>query len=107
MHDKLLAIKGLKEPKNENELKSFLGAIQYLSKHIENLSAQTDILRQLLKQDSDWNWTTEHTKTFENLKQKITKIPCLAHYNSDYPNIITTDARTKEPRFGKNNRTEN
>ena len=52
-------------------------------------------MRQLLKKDSEWNWTTEHTKAFENLKQKITEIPCLAHYNSDYPNITTTDASTK------------
>ena len=37
----------------------------------------------------------EHTQAFENLKQKITEIPCVAHYNSDYPNIITTDASTK------------
>ena len=66
-----------------------------MSKYIENLSAQTDILRQLLKKDNNWNWTTEHTKAFENLKQKITEIPCVAHYNSDYPNIITTDASTK------------
>ena len=79
LHDKLLAIKELKEPKNEKELKSFLGIIQYLSKYVENFSAQTDILRQLLKKDNNWNWTTEHTKAFENLKQKITKKPCLAH----------------------------
>ena len=95
LHDKLMAIKKLKHPKNEKELKSFLGAIQYLSKYINNLSAQTDGLRQLLKKDNKWIWTDEHTKAFENLKQKITEIPCLAHYNSDYPNIITTDASTK------------
>ena len=70
LQDELLAIKGLKEPKNEKELKSFSGAIHYLSKYIENLSAQTDILRQLLKKDNNWNWTTERTKAFENLKQK-------------------------------------
>ena len=34
-------------------------------------------------------------QAFENLKQKITELSCLAHYNSDYPNIITTDASTK------------
>ena len=95
LQEKLLAIKELKEPKNEKGIKSFLGAIQYLSKHIENLSAQTDILRQFLKKDNELNWTTEHTKAFENLKQKITEILCLAHYNSDYPNVITTDASTK------------
>ena len=53
LQDKLLAIKELKEPRNGKELKSSLGAIQYLSKYIENLSAQTDILRQLLKKDNN------------------------------------------------------
>ena len=91
----MLAIKELKKPENEKELKSFFGAIQYLSKYIENLSEQTVILRKLLKKDTEWKWTEEQTKAFENLKQTITEIPCLAHYNSDYPNIITTDASTK------------
>ena len=95
LQDKLLAIKELKQPKNEKELKSFLGAIQYLSKYIDNLSAQTDSLRQLLKKKNEWIWTEEHTQAFENLKQKITEIPSLAHYNSNYPNVITTDASTK------------
>ena len=95
LQDKLLAIKELKQPKNEKELKSFLGAIQFLSKYIDNLSAQTDSLRQLLKKKNEWKWTEEQTQAFKNLKQKITEIPCLAHYNSDCPNVITTDASTK------------
>ena len=49
LQDKLEAITKIEIPKNEKELKSFLGAIQYLAKYIENLSAQTDILRKLLK----------------------------------------------------------
>ena len=97
LQDKLLAMKNLKQPNNEKELKSFLGAIQYLSLYIDNLSAQTDSLRQLLKKDTEWLWTEKHTRAFENLKQKITETPCLAHYNSDYQNAITTDASTKGP----------
>ena len=62
-----MATKELKQPKNEKKLKSFLGAIQCLSKYINNLSAQTDGLRQLLKKDNEWIWTDEHTKAFENL----------------------------------------
>ena len=65
LQDKLLAIKEPKKFGNEKELKSFLGAIQYLYKDIENLSLQTDILRQLLKKDTEWKWTEEHTKAFE------------------------------------------
>ena len=53
-------------------------------------------MRQLLKKKNEGIWTEKHTQAFENLKQKITEIPCLAHYNSDYPNVITTDASTKD-----------
>ena len=48
LQDKLKAFQELKEPKNEKKIKSFLGAFQYLSKYFENLSAQTDLLRQLV-----------------------------------------------------------
>ena len=79
-----MAIKDLKQPNNEKE---HVFCIQYLSKYIDNLSAQTDSLRQLLKKDTEWIWTEEHTQAFKNLQQKITKKPCLAHYNSKYPNV--------------------
>ena len=95
IQDKLESIKNLKRPNNEKELKSFLGAIQYLSKYIENLSANTDFLRQLLKKKNSWNWTSEHDEAFENIKKKITNIPCLAHYNTNLQNILTTDDSTK------------
>ena len=76
-------------------LQSLLGAIQYLSKYIENLSANTDVLRKLLKKQNEWIWTDEHTEAFNKLKEGITEIPCLAHYNAQNENIITTDASTK------------
>ena len=59
------------------------------------MSAQTDLLRQLLKKNNEWIWTPEHSEAFTQLKNKITEIPCLAHYNSNLPNTITTDASTK------------
>ena len=88
--DKLLAIKELRKPENEKQLKSLHGAIQYLSKNIENLSAQTDILRQILKRNTEWKWIEEHTKAFENGKQKSREYriwhiitPYLAHYKNN------------------------
>ena len=64
LEDKLKAITKINIPKNEKELKSFLGAIQYLSKYIENVSANTDVLRKLLKKQNEWIWTDEHTSAF-------------------------------------------
>ena len=95
LQDKLKAIPELKEPKNEKELKSFLGAIQYLSKYNENLSMKTDLIRQLLKKSNKWIWTPEHSAEFTQLKNKITEISCLAHFSSNLPNTITTDTSTE------------
>ena len=95
LQDKLEAITKIKIPTDEKLLKSFLGAIQYLSKNIENLSTHTDILRKLLKKQNEWKLTDEHTEAFNKIKECNTNIPCLAHYNAQNKNTITTDAGTK------------
>ena len=95
LQDKLEAITKIEIPKNEKELESFLGAIQYLSKDIENLSAQTDVLKKLLKKQIKWKRTEEHTNAFNNLKKLITQLPYLAHHILKSENILTTDASTK------------
>ena len=47
---------------------------QHLSKCIEILSAQTDILRKFLKKQTEWIWTDENTKAFINLKNRIIQL---------------------------------
>ena len=46
----------LKHSENHKQLKSFLGAIQYLAMYLPRLSERTERLRRLLKKDSTWNW---------------------------------------------------
>ena len=60
LQDKLEA-KKINTPENEKEGKFFLGAIHYLSKDIENLSANTDILRNFLKSNRYLERATEIT----------------------------------------------
>ena len=96
LQDKFEAITKIEIPKKKRKrTKILLGAIQNLSKYIENLSAQTDILRKLLKKQNKWEWTEEHTNAINNLKKLITQLPYLAHYNPKSENILTTDASTK------------
>ena len=66
------------------------------------MSANTDVLRKLLKKQNEWIWTDEHTEAFNKLKEGISKIPCLAHYNAQNENIIATDASTKDASTGGN-----
>ena len=84
--------KQTKPPTNTNALKFFLGTIQYIEKFIPNLSEKTDSMRQLLKKGTKWERTEERNTDFKNIKRELTFQPCLAHYNVNEENIVTTDA---------------
>ena len=90
--EKVKAILELKHPENQKQLKSFLGAIQYLAKFLPRLSEKTDRLRKLLKKDSVWNWGKQQDEDFNSIKEMLTEEPCLVHYAKDRENIVTTDA---------------
>ena len=82
----------MKSPNNTKELKSFLGAIQYLAKFLPKVSEKTDRLRKLLETNEPWIWGEEQEKDFKQIKQMLTDKPYLAHYAKDKCNMVTTDA---------------
>ena len=74
------------------DLKSFLGAIQYMAKFLPKLSKRTDRLRKLLKKNEPWNWGPEQETDSNRIKQMLTKSPCLAPCAKDKDKMVTTDA---------------
>jgi len=60
---KVKSIHELSPPSNQKELRSFLGMITYCSKFLPNFATITEPLRRLLKNDTTWEWTSEHEKT--------------------------------------------
>ena len=79
-------------PGNVSELQSFLGLVQYLAPFVPNLSEKTKLLRQLCKKSSHYEWTAEHNKAFNDLKQAIHKDLELQYYNSREPTVLEVDA---------------
>ena len=90
--EKVEAIIKVKPLDNTKELKSFLGAIQYMAKFLPKLSEQTDRMRKLLKKNEPWKWGPEQEADLNRIKQTLTEGPCLAHYAKDKDNMVTTDA---------------
>ena len=90
--EKTDAIGILEPPTNTKTLKSFLGAIQFFARFIPNLTEKTDNMRQLSKKGTKWEWTSDRNLDYIKIKQELTSLPCLAHYNGSKDNIITTDA---------------
>ena len=92
--EKVEAILKLKPPENTKDLKSFIGAIQYMAKFLPKFSEQTDRLRKLLKKNEPWIWGPEQETDFNRIKQMLTEGPCLAHYAKDKDNMVDLSKTT-------------
>ena len=67
--EKVEAILKIQPPKNTKELKSFLGAKQYMVKFLPKLSERTDRFQKLLKKSETWKWEPEQEEDFGKTKQ--------------------------------------
>ena len=88
-------ISNLPPPSNKQELQSILGMVQYLSPFIPHLSDQTAPLRDLLRKDVIFTWTSTHHKAFQSLKDSIASTSSLHFFNPAYETKIQVDASTK------------
>lgn len=77
--DKVKAIKDWPRPNSVTEVRSFMGACQYLRKFIRHFSVIASPLHALTKLNSKFEWTRKHhEETFLLLKRKISEAPVLA-----------------------------
>ena len=81
--DKVRALTEMPAPISKEEVRRFLGMIQYLDKFIPDLSAKDAPLRQLLKKEVGFHWSRAQQESFRTLKDCCSKAPVLARYDKD------------------------
>lgn len=64
----------------------------YLSKFIPNYSKLTEVLRHLIKNEVDWQWSEIHSKALDELKTKVSQAPVLKIFDSKSEITIQCDA---------------
>ena len=89
---KVNAIISMQKPKNVEELRSFLGMVNHLSKFQSHLASETKPLRDLLCRDNQWYWGPEQDKSFLNVKHSLVSTPNLALYDPNKETKINADA---------------
>ena len=89
---KVDAILNFPQPKNQKEIQSFLGLAGYYRRFIPNFSKISKPLTKLLQKDIPFNFDSDCTNSFQNLKQTLTTIPILIYPNFEEPFVLTTDA---------------
>jgi hypothetical protein len=93
--EKVRAILEMPRPENLEALRRFLGMLNYLGKFLENLSDATEPLRNLLVKGVSWEWTVEHDRCFEKLKQLLCETPLLRYYDESKDLTLSVDASSK------------
>ncbi len=80
------------EPKNQSEVRSFLGSSQFCAKFIQNFATMSSPLWDLTKKDAKWKWRERESQAVREIKQKLTCAPVLAYHRRDAKTRLITDA---------------
>ena len=89
---KIIAIQEAPAPSNGQELRAFLGLVNYYGCFINQLSTITHPLNQLQKKGTRWVWSKAGNKAFLLLKEKLASAEVLAHYDVNLPIKLDCDA---------------
>ena len=90
--EKIAAIEQAPMPKNVQQLRSFLGLLNYYRKFLPNLASIVQPLTDLLQKDQKWSWPEECSQAVNAAKQLLTTSNVLIHYDPTFPLKLAADA---------------
>lgn len=91
--EKVTAITKFPRPTSITELRRLLGMVNHVAKFAgSGLSDRIKPLRDLLKKEADWIWSSPQEEAFEYIKKQLSAAPILAHYSPDKPTCVSCDA---------------
>ena len=89
---KIEAIVNARKPRNVQELRSFLGLVNYYGKFICHLSTMLQPLNHLLCKSVTWKWSAECQKAFDELKTQLASSDVFVHYDPSRSLKLDCDA---------------
>ena len=82
--EKVAAIMRAPLPTNVQQLRSFLGLLNYYRKFLPNLATIIQPLNELLQKNRKWHWTAECSQAVKTTKQLLMTSNLLTHYDLLY-----------------------
>ena len=79
-------------PTDKSQLRSFLGHISYVAKHIPDLRSARAPLDYLIKPDVQFIWNKDHEDAFNKCKSLAGNSALLTHFDPGKLIVLTTDA---------------
>lgn len=82
----------MRRPENKDEVRSFVGLINYYGRFFRDLSTVLYPLNNLLKNEVPFEWSKQCEKSFQAVKRQMQAETCLVHYSPELPLVLATDA---------------
>ncbi|KAE9064523.1 hypothetical protein PF007_g29168 [Phytophthora fragariae] len=90
--EKISSICSWPTPKNQTELRQWLGLANYLHKYTKDYAGLIQTMSSLLKKDVTWNWRPEHQDAFDAVKKSLASAPVLMLPDTSRPFHVVCDA---------------
>lgn len=90
--EKINAILAMPTPTDKTGVLRIMGMVNFVGKHIPNLSAKTVTIRELLHKETEFKWTEKHENEWRELKRALTTAPVLAFFDPTKKIKVSTDA---------------
>lgn len=94
LEETVRAAKEFPRPHDVKALQRFLSLAVYYRKFVKGFAKIATPLYELLKKDKEWKWEERQQKSMEEIQEKLTTAPVLAHPDYIKPFIVHTDAST-------------
>lgn len=91
--EKLAAVKQFREPETAEEVRSFLGLVNFVGKFIPDLATENDSLRRLTRKDVNFEWGQEQREAFAAIKARMSDEMLLGYFNAKDRTHLIADAR--------------
>ena len=85
-------LKALKSPENKRDVMRVLGCLGFYSMYIKNLHVDCKPFYDLTKTETKFEWTAEHEKLFQSIKDRISEDTILAIPDTKHPFHVHVDA---------------
>lgn len=90
--EKVKAVSEFKKPDKVDDVRAFLGLVNFYRPFIKNIAVMQQPLTNLLRDNQKWQWTEIEQKSFDDIKKALTASPVLGLPDYTKPFILTTDA---------------
>ena len=90
--EKVQAVRDMVPPQNLEELRRYLGLVNYLAKFLPNLTDVITPLRNLTRKNVSWMWSKAQQTAFDEMKNLVTSAPVLAMYDPTKELTLENDA---------------